>query len=808
MPAAIEGDRAAVDELNARAWEFRTTSARRTFDLATEALAMASAIGYREGLAAGHRTLAWALILLGNHVDARRHIDDALALFMELEDVRGEIVMMNLRGLVHRRVGEPDESMEWYLRSLEMSRGEGFKRGESTALNGLGHLHNLTGDYERALECHTESLEVARAGKEPGEEASALLGIGNTHEKLCNYDEAIDNYRGCLKIAESINHRQLQVYASGNIAIIHQRRGDNATALRYELQCLRGKEEMDDRWGIGVSLNNIGIIYRSLGEYASAIETHVRSLEITQEIGDRQGESVALNNIGLTYEALGDRTRVLDYYLKSLRISEELGHNQGEAFSLGHIGRFYEGIGDGARALLYYFKSLRMHEGTGDRYGQINALDNIGSAFLLLRDYDRTAEYYGRSLTIAREIGDRTGELEALASLGELHIATGSFPAAIEDLLAGLKLAREIEHRDFERKTLNLLAAASEGAGDPVASAEYRRCFQECTRTIFNEQATQRVRELIYDFEGSHARRQGELLGLGEEDLTEVSAAIRKGVQMNVASGGADIDAPLAGRSHPVMREEARSVPSVEVRTFGEFHVTIGGRRLAKGDWSRKRARDLFKLLLINHRRALTLDEIAEHLWGGARDKNIDLLVMNAVSHIRKALDPERSPHRAGSALSSSDRSYMLDLGDDATIDFLRFKEMIVAARRSVTAEERHHHYEAAVNLYHGDFLKEDYYEDWTMPERDLLKDAFLEALEYMAGEHLRNRRLEQSMELARRILSHDTTSERGYEVLLMALRDRGRAGEARKMFGECVKIFRTEFGVDPPERLSRIVGS
>jgi|GEM_PF-1088690 len=803
-----------VDRLNDRAWELRMSNRGDLLALAHEALALAKEQGYEAGVARACRLIAWANFFHGNYAEAESHASQALALYRSLDDPEGEVAVLRVLGMIYRRLGRSEESLKVFTLGLEISRSNGFRQGEIMALNGLGHLDTLAGAYDRALEHHGESMRLARQYGEPEEEANALLGLGNSHEKLGNYKAALNHYRKALKIARAGSHMHLQAYANGNIAIIHQRHGDNATALRYELQSLRCKEEMDDPWGIGISLNNIGLIYRMLGEYASALESHVRSLEITEKIGDRQGESVALNNIALVYEALGDHTRVLDYYLKSLKISEEIGYKQGEAFSLSHIGRFYMTTGDGARGLLYYFKSLRMHDTTGDRHGQTSVLQSIGDAFLALGDQERALEYYQQSLDLARETGDKSGEVLALESMGKFHCQQGDYPAAIGYLKFGLDVIANTGQKNFELPMLEALADTCGRMGDQAGSAAYRGAARECAQQIFNQETTQRVRELIYNFEGNHARRQGELLGLNEKDLSEVNAALRKGMEIRIAAdrtakessaGKLPVEPAIsAGDPPPIFVGDAP--PRIEVRTFGEFRVAFGGRELGKGDWKRKRARDLFKLLLINHCRSLTIDEIAEKLWGGASDRNIDLLVMNAVSHIRKALDPERSPHQTGSLLSSCDRTYTLDLGAGADIDFLRFKELIVSARRGATAEERHQHYEAAVALYNGDFLKEDYYEDWATPERDLLKDAFLEALEYLAGEHLRNRRLEQSMELARRILSHDTTSERGYEVLLLALRDRGRGAEARKMFGQCVKIFRTEFGVDPPERLSRIV--
>lgn len=246
--------------------------------------------------------------------------------------------------------------------------------------------------------------------------------------------------------------------------------------------------------------------------------------------------------------------------------------------------------------------------------------------------------------------------------------------------------------------------------------------------------------------------------------------------------------------------------PVILVRTFGELRVTVDGRALRTGDWGRKKARDLFKFLLIHHRRTITMDEIIERLWNGAADRNTELLVMNAISRIRRAIEPDRSPRDRRSMVSSMDRTYRLDLGEDAEIDFVRFKELMVLARGASSARERYDYYEQAAALYTDDFLKEDAFEAWAASERDLLKDAFLEALEYMAGEQLRSARLEEAIATARRILPFDDTSERGYEILLEALLLRGRPADARQAYEECRAAFDRVLGAAPPASIRRIM--
>ena len=136
-----------------------------------------------------------------------------------------------------------------------------------------------------------------------------------------------------------------------------------------------------------------------------------------------------------------------------------------------------------------------------------------------------------------------------------------------------------------------------------------------------------------------------------------------------------------------------------------------------------------------------------------------------------------------------------------------QFRDRIVAARSSDTVAERTRLYAEAITLYRGDFLPEDLLADWTDFQRQILKDAWFEAMEFLAREHLRDREHDQAIDFARQILTRDDTSESAWHILLLSLVERGRTAEARRAWEQCVERFRRDLGDEPPEWLREVVG-
>jgi DNA-binding SARP family transcriptional activator len=96
---------------------------------------------------------------------------------------------------------------------------------------------------------------------------------------------------------------------------------------------------------------------------------------------------------------------------------------------------------------------------------------------------------------------------------------------------------------------------------------------------------------------------------------------------------------------------------------------------------------------------------------------------------LRKILEPRRTPGRAHKYLLTRNGGYYLDNQADIWVDVHQF---LAGCDEAKSAEEANRlrraiaAYEAALQLYQGDFLQADGYEDWTTPHRERYRQIFL----------------------------------------------------------------------------------
>ncbi|MDQ3965903.1 MAG: AAA family ATPase, partial [Actinomycetota bacterium] len=173
--------------------------------------------------------------------------------------------------------------------------------------------------------------------------------------------------------------------------------------------------------------------------------------------------------------------------------------------------------------------------------------------------------------------------------------------------------------------------------------------------------------------------------------------------------------------------EEAGREPEVvRISLLGGFRVSVGPRSVEEGEWRLKKAASLLKLLALAEGHRMHREQAMELLWPGFDRKAAANNLHQALHFARRALEPKAT---ALSYLRLHDELLELCPNSALWVDVEAFEEAAASARRS----RKPGTYRAAVELYAGDLLPEDRYEDWAEERREELKLTYLSLLVEMA---------------------------------------------------------------------------
>jgi Tfp pilus assembly protein PilF len=107
---------------------------------------------------------------------AFRPLGDEIARGQTTEQLREEVIRLNILGLEQLKKGENQEAFKTFEQALAISKQISDKLGEGKALNNFGLLYRNLGQYSKALHYYQQSLSIRKKiGDKSGEGTTLSL---------------------------------------------------------------------------------------------------------------------------------------------------------------------------------------------------------------------------------------------------------------------------------------------------------------------------------------------------------------------------------------------------------------------------------------------------------------------------------------------------------------------------------------------------------------------------------------------------------------------------------------------------------
>src|SRR5215467_450995 len=243
---------------------------------------------------------------------------------------------------------------------------------------------------------------------------------------------------------------------------------------------------------------------------------------------------------------------------------------------------------------------------------------------------------------------------------------------------------------------------------------------------------------------------------------------------------------------------------SLEVSTLGRFEVRRNYEQLTGGNWNRRKVVDLFKLLLSVEQHRLHREQVQEFLWPMSTMEQATNSFGKTLYLLRRALEHDL-PSGKGSASSyiQLEHDTLLLIPHSLRIDadiFESSTKQLQAQVRSRSGKESGSHVQALLEefdsvlaLYHGDYLPEDLYEDWTQRRRDRLRRVHSWLLENGAELALMIGNGARASEYLLELLEGNPADEQTHRQLMLVYARMGRRSEALNQYVVLRKTLKEE---------------
>ena len=211
--------------------------------------------------------------------------EKALIVSRSINYKKGEVLSLNLEGVLHVRLGNYTRALESFLKALQICDKTDLKKPTSMVLTNLGDLYYKQNDIKKAIEYTLKAKVISESIHDTINLTAIYINIGNYYEELNLFDSA--------RLATELGRSYAEKVSKPD---------DTSIAQNY----------------IGLSLNNLGNINFKTKQNPLSLEYYRSSLSYFLKTEDYESISDSYLGMAKVYHALNNKDSSIFYAKKSL----------------------------------------------------------------------------------------------------------------------------------------------------------------------------------------------------------------------------------------------------------------------------------------------------------------------------------------------------------------------------------------------------------------------------------------------------------------------------------------------------------
>jgi len=218
------------------------------------------------------------------------------------------------KGNKKRLLGDLDEALDAYFKSVEAAGKANFKPGEGGAYSNIADIYSISDNHVNAKIYYNKAIAALRQSDDTVRLATAILNAGDEFLNTKNYDSALLYFQESGNIFEKVNYLAGKAYSLGNTGMVYANIGKNNLAEKNINAAIGILEKLGDYYPICVYLISMSGIYLEKGKEPAALNYATRSLNLAQKY--KLKDQIADANLKLSelYEKAGKPGESLQYF--------------------------------------------------------------------------------------------------------------------------------------------------------------------------------------------------------------------------------------------------------------------------------------------------------------------------------------------------------------------------------------------------------------------------------------------------------------------------------------------------------------
>jgi DNA-binding SARP family transcriptional activator len=245
-------------------------------------------------------------------------------------------------------------------------------------------------------------------------------------------------------------------------------------------------------------------------------------------------------------------------------------------------------------------------------------------------------------------------------------------------------------------------------------------------------------------------------------------------------------------------KPDQQDSPTLVVYCLGSFRVYQDDQPIQ--DWKSSKGKAIFKYFVVHRKVPVAKEVLMDLFWPDSTPDAARNNLNVAIYGLRQTL---RQTRPGLSHISFQDDHYLLKPELQIWVDVEAFAEHF---RMAQNLEQRGelalaiHEYRAAETLYQGEFLADDRYEDWPMPQRQRLETDYFSLLDRLSRYYLDQEDYDASATMCKKMLAVDPCREEAHRRLMRYYSQQNQRYLALRQYHLCIEALENELNVGPSQ--------
>lgn len=232
---------------------------------------------------------------------------------------------------------------------------------------------------------------------------------------------------------------------------------------------------------------------------------------------------------------------------------------------------------------------------------------------------------------------------------------------------------------------------------------------------------------------------------------------------------------------------------NLQIYLLGSFRLIVGGSVAPNAAWKKRKAKLLLQILALHPAHELHREELMEMLFPETDEKTANANLYRVLYAARRALEPNRSSYASSNYLMTEGQQIKLT-AEKLWIDAEEFEQK---ARAGLKVNDQLL-LESAVELYKGDLLANEPFEEWAIEPREKLRTLFHRSLRNLAENSEKQENIEEAHLWLDKILLHEPVDEEAHRAKMRLYFKREESALALKQYEKCRETLLRKLGVVP----------